>query len=134
MSILPLYAGLIGLWLLLLSVRVIAFRRTARVNLGHGENIELERRIRAHANLMEYGPVALILLALLEWGSWSPVLLNLLGIMLIAGRFLHGWALSFTKSSSIMRVSGMVLTLTMIGISACLCLIEFVMAWNAGQS
>jgi hypothetical protein len=68
------------------------------------------------------------MLALLEWAAWPPILLHLLGIMLLAGRLLHGWALSFTRSNSTLRVSGMVLTLIMIGIAACLCLVQLVIA------
>jgi hypothetical protein len=125
MNITPLYAGLIGLLLLLLSTRIIIFRRAAGINLGHGENAILERRIRAQANLGEYAPLALVLLALLELSNWPAPTLHALGILLVAGRMLHGWALSFTSSNSVARISGIALTLTMIGFAALYCLARF---------
>ena len=125
MTITPLYAGLLGFWLAILSSRVILLRRAEGVNLGHGQNSALERRIRAQANLAEYAPLALLLLAVLEWSDWPPVLLHALGILLVAGRALHGWALSFTASNTVARVSGIAMTLTMISIAAALCLIQF---------
>lgn len=123
-----LYAGLIGALLLLLSVRVILLRRMAGVNLGYGNNAALERRIRAQANLSEYAPVALILLALLELSSWPPIVLHLLGVALVTGRILHGWALSFTSSNNAARVAGMAFTLTMITTSAVFCVVDFILA------
>jgi uncharacterized protein len=120
-----LYASLIALLLLILSARVILFRRNANINLGHGDNVTMERCIRAQANLTEYAPIALILLALLEASDWPIALLHGLGILLVFGRTLHGWALSFTSSNSFARVSGMAMTLIMVGISAILCFLQF---------
>ena len=47
MTITLLYAGLLSLWLLVLSVRVIAIRSQG-ISLGDGGNPVLLRRIRAH--------------------------------------------------------------------------------------
>lgn len=69
MSALPIttgYAALLALLLLALSMRVVDGRRRFGVNLGDGGNAAMQRRIRAHANFIEYVPLLLILLALLE--------------------------------------------------------------------
>jgi uncharacterized membrane protein YecN with MAPEG domain len=61
-----LYAGLLALWLVVLSLRVIQARRAARVSLGDGGNRALQRAIRGQANFAEYVPIALLLLLILE--------------------------------------------------------------------
>lgn len=120
MVVTPLYSGLLALLLVVLSVRVIAFRRSERVNLGHAGHPGLERRIRAQANLTEYAPLALILIGILELSGFPPIVLHALGAVLLVGRLLHGWALSFTDGTPSARVGGMVLTFTAIGLGAAL--------------
>ena len=109
-AVTSLYAALLGAWFLILSVRVIKGRQDAGVSLGTGEDRALERRIRAHGNFAEYTPLALILMALLELQSAPGLLLHALGLVLLAGRLMHGYALSFTAHSPF-RVPGMGLTL-----------------------
>lgn len=125
MIITALYAGILGIWLVVLSVRVIVVRRSARVSLGDGGNVALERRIRAQGNLAEYGPMALILIGILEGAGTSALVLHGLGILLVAGRLMHGWALSFSQGNAVGRTGGMVLTLTVIAIAALLNLARF---------
>jgi len=60
MPITALYAGLLAPLFILLSIRVIDVRRTARISIGHGDDPELLRRMRVHANFAEYAPFALI--------------------------------------------------------------------------
>lgn len=127
MSITALYAGIVGLLLVVLSTRVIVARRSQRISLGSGGNDTLERRIRAHGNLAEYGPLGLILIGLLELGGWPAGVLHILGILLIAGRLLHGWAFSFTAGNTFGRTGGMALTLTAIGFASLLNLASFVL-------
>ena len=62
MVVTPLYAALLALWFVVLSLHVIRCRREARVSLGDGGNGRLQRAIRAQANFAEYVPLALVLL------------------------------------------------------------------------
>ena len=123
MTITAIYAALLGLLLVLLSLRVIGFRRRNHISLGHAGSDSLERRVRAHGNLAEYAPIALILMGLLETKSVSPLLLHGLGASLVAGRLLHGWALSFSRGNAFARVVGMALTLGVIITAAVVLLI-----------
>ena len=123
MSIVTIYAGILGLWLVILSMRVIAMRRGGGTSLGDGGNESLQRRIRAQGNLTEYAPLALILLFALETAQTSPVILHALGSVLVVARLLHGWALSFTASNSFGRFWGTLLTFTVIGTASILCLL-----------
>lgn len=121
MIITAFYAGLLALWFCLLSARVIARRRSGRISLGDGGDAPMLRRIRGHANFAEYVPFALLLMALLEMGRTSIYILHALGILLLAARLLHGYALSFSEKFFLGRMLGMVLTFTVLITAGVLC-------------
>jgi hypothetical protein len=114
-------AALTGLYLLL-SARVILFRREHRINLGDGNDPEMLRRVRAHANFAEYAPLGIVLLAIAELQGEASLWLHLLGLMLLVGRLLHGVNFTFALKSMQMRVGGMVLTLLALALGAGLAL------------
>lgn len=122
MTITALYAGLLAPILVLLSVRVIGQRRTARVAIGHGEDKDLLRRMRVHANFIEYVPMALILMALAENLTTTPLLLHIMGVALLVGRLLHAYGVSQDSENLNLRVVGMALTFTAILLGAIYCL------------
>ncbi|HKN57417.1 MAG TPA: MAPEG family protein, partial [Gemmatimonadaceae bacterium] len=96
MFVTPLYAGLLALWFLVLSWRVI--QRRGKGNwLGDGGDQALLRVIRGHANFAEYVPLALLMMGFLEVSRFSIYALHALGIVLLIARLLHGYALSFTE-------------------------------------
>ncbi|MDX1459450.1 MAG: MAPEG family protein [Xanthomonadales bacterium] len=109
-----LYASLLGLLLVFLSWQVSANRRRARVSLGAGDDPALERAARAQGNFVEYVPVALLLLFLLEQEVTSLWLLHVLGSMLLLGRIVHAWGLLQPGSVNRGRWWGTVLTWSMI--------------------
>jgi len=121
MTITAFYASLLAVLFLFLSIRVIGWRREQRVELGHGDNAELLRRMRVHANFAEYVPFTLLLMALAESMSPPRPLLHLVGIILIAGRLMHAYGLSQTPHVVRYRVWGMTLTFTALGIAALIC-------------
>jgi uncharacterized membrane protein YecN with MAPEG domain len=123
MFVTPLYAGLLALWFLVLSFRVVG-RRRAGVYLGDGGDTALLRVIRGHANFAEYVPLALLLMGMLEVSRFSIYLLHALGIVLLVARLLHGYALSFTPKFSFGRLWGAVLTFIVLGIEAVLCVYQ----------
>ena len=116
------FAALVAIWQLVLSTRVIRYRRENLVEIGAGKGRTLEFRMRAQGNLTEYSPIALILMALLELNGLPAFALIALGVMLLVGRLAHGWSFSFADGQMRYRVIGMALTLFMIGISAVLAL------------
>ncbi len=126
MIVTPVYAGLLALWMLVLSLRVISRRAKARVSLGDGGDPELQRAIRGHANFAEYVPLALLLLLILELSHFSIYLIHALGLALLIARLLHGYALSFTAQFKVGRSWGAVLTFVVIIIESVLCLYQ---AW-----
>jgi len=114
-SITLFYAGLSGLLLLALSFQVISLRRRFKVGLGDGDQPELGRVIRVHANFCEHVPLALLILLTLELSQALPALvLHALGLVLIVGRLLHAWGLSQTAGVSKGRFIGTLMTWLMI--------------------
>ncbi|MDJ0951408.1 MAG: MAPEG family protein [Alphaproteobacteria bacterium] len=121
-TVTPIYAGLLGLFYIVLASNVIRTRHTTGVNLGHGDEPLLERRIRAHGNFAEYAPIALLLIALAEAGGVADWAIHALGVALLLGRGMHGYALSSLTLRPIARTAGMAITLTVIGFAAAACL------------
>jgi uncharacterized membrane protein YecN with MAPEG domain len=104
------YAGLNGLILLVLAVRVARQRGKSNVGLGTGGDATLERAIRIHGNAVESIPIVLILLGLAEAVGSSPLLLHGIGAALTLGRLLHAWGLTQSSGRSLGRLAGMSLT------------------------
>ncbi len=123
LTITPLYAGLLGLWYLVLSAHVVRGRRGQQISLGDGGDAAMTRRIRGHANFGEYVPLILLMLAMLELGGGTARwLLHALGVALLIARLAHGVALSFTERWMLGRFIGAALTFTVLGIVSILCI------------
>jgi uncharacterized protein len=121
MTITAFYASLLAILFLFLSVRVIGWRKQQRVEIGHGDDVELLRRMRVHANFAEYVPFTLLLMALAESMAPPRPLLHLVGIILVVGRLMHAYGLSQTPHILRYRVWGVTLTFVALGIAALMC-------------
>lgn len=106
-----LYAALCTLLILALAGRVIAARMKYRVGLGDGGHAELNRRMRAHANAVEYVPLALLLLGGMELNGYPDWLIHAFGATLLLSRVLHAWGLHKSAGTSPGRFLGTFLTL-----------------------
>lgn len=111
MYITAVYAAISALLVVALSFRVIRLRLSTRTGIGDGGHQDLARCIRAHANAVEYLPLALLLLLLVEWSQTLPVIVHGFGIALVLGRLLHAIGLSRSAGASLPRFIGMLLTL-----------------------
>jgi len=105
------YAVLLTLLFLALSLRAMLGRRRARVPFGEGSSEELRRPLRAHANFAEYTPLALILMGLLELQGAGAIVLNIVGLLLLAGRLGHAYGISRIPEHHLARSAGMGLTM-----------------------
>lgn len=114
LRVVPLYAAVMALLFVLLSVNVIRGRRSQRIPLGVAGSTELERRVRVQANFAEYAPFALLLLAMADIRGAPAALLHLLCLGLLIGRVAHAWGVSQTVEDYRFRVAGMGATLTVI--------------------
>ncbi len=122
----PLYAGLIGLLYIALAYNVSRLRVGLKIIMGDGGNDHLNRAIRAHANLTENAPIALILLACIEAQDFSIIVLHVLGATLVVGRLLHAYGLSRSAGPSFGRAGGILLTWLMILASSLLAIVSVV--------
>lgn len=109
-----LYAGLCGLLLLALSVRVSQRRLATKIGIGTGGDEELERRVRAHANLVENAPLALLLLFLIEQSGGTAAYVHAAGAVFVVARLLHAQGLSSSAGRSASRFYGSLITLMML--------------------
>lgn len=101
-----LYTGLSLLLIVFLSFRVAQVRLKSRTGLGTGGSTLLEQRIRAQGNAVEYLPVSLLGLALLELTGHAHWLLHALGATLLLMRLAHAWGLSQSAGRSTGRLVG----------------------------
>jgi len=83
------YAGICGLLLVVLYVRISQRRLATKIGVGSGGDAELEQRVRAHGNLVESAPFALILLYLIEQTEIGSIYVHALGATFIAARVAH---------------------------------------------
>lgn len=120
------YVALGALLILALAVRVMWLRNASAIRLGSGGDATLERAIRAHANAVEYLPVALLLLVLLALEQTRPAWLHGFGIVLIVARILHAIGLSTHSGRSFGRMAGAGLTVLVMLAMAILLLWRFI--------
>lgn len=110
MPITPLYAAILGLIFVALSLRTIRLRRRYRVAIGDGRNTLLQRAMRVNANFAEYVPLALLLIYFVELHDGPRLHIHLLGTALTCGRLLHAWGVSQAQENFRYRTVGMALT------------------------
>ena len=106
----PLYAGFLGVLNFFLVLHVIGYRHKARVSLGTNNDPELERRVRIHGNFIEFVPICLILMLLVELSAIGVLWVHFLGLTLLCGRILHVLGIYRLESPWQARVGGMLLT------------------------
>ena len=112
--IVPIFSSFFAVLFVLLSINVIKERRKHKVGIGTGRNKSVERAMRVHANFAEYVPFALLLMALLELNKANSLLLIGLCSVLLVGRLVHAFGVSMENERFAYRVSGMVMTFTVI--------------------
>ena len=79
-------AAIVNIWL---AVRIVMVRLKAKVLIGDGGNALLTARMRAQLNYMEYTPLVLILIGLIELAKGTQTWLWAAGILYILGRIVH---------------------------------------------
>lgn len=96
-NITSLYAGLCALLIVALAFRIVRFRRSEKVGLGSGGKHHAQVLIRAHANAIEYVPIALLLLLMAELNGLAATWLHLLGGAFVLARLAHAYGLTAGK-------------------------------------
>ena len=112
--VVSLYAALLTIIYIALSVHVIRGRWFYRISLNDGGNEAMNRRIRAHGNFSEYVPLFLIILGLAEHNGMPAYAVHILGCLFILGRLLHAYNLLDLRENKphlFFRSAGVVLTI-----------------------
>ena len=113
-------AALLGLLWAFLTVQVIRNRVRFNTQAGDGGHPDLAQAIRAHANLAENVPMALLLLALAEaGGAQRGIVLGLAGVLLLA-RIANAWGLSHSLGPTTARQAGAGMTILVTVLAALL--------------
>jgi hypothetical protein len=114
-------AGLLGLLVVVLTVNVGLMRGRKKINLGDGGDPEMIAAIRAHANLIEFAPLCLLLIYVASdfYGFWTTAALSalfLLARVLHAGGMLgvipQGRFLGATGTTVVLAVTSIMLVIT----------------------
>lgn len=126
LPITSLYAGLFMLLLLVLAFGVVRLRLRTETSLGDGGNRNLTKAMRSHGNAIEYVPMVLIGLALLEIGATNATLLHVYGSVFLLARFSHAFGMQQANEGNNFRKIGILLTwLVMLGIGINLIVASF---------
>ncbi len=107
----PIYAAVIALIFVGLSVRTLLLRRRMGIAIGTGDDPQLTRAMRVHSNFAEYVPIALILIYFVETRTNTTVWVHVLCVLLILGRISHAYGVSQLNENYRFRIFGMALTL-----------------------
>lgn len=98
-------AALLNIWI---ATRVGKARQRDKVSVGDGGSDFVTRRMRAHANFVEYTPFALILIVLLELSIGQSVILWAAGVLFLLGRVAHAIGMDNDNKG---RMVGTIITL-----------------------
>lgn len=121
-AVTPLYAGLLGLLLVALSLLVVRLRFRYRVGLGDGGQAALTRAIRVQGNFAEHVPLALLLIFAVEGLDYAAWTVHALGAALVVARLAHAQGLGRSEGESPGRFLGTVTTFSVLIVASCLCL------------
>ncbi len=109
-----LYASLLSIVFVVLSIRTIRLRRVLKIGVGDAGNAKMLRAMRVHSNFAEYTPFALLMIFLVEQKQGHFIFVHLLGFGLVLGRVLHAAGLSQENENFKFRVTGMALTFSVL--------------------
>jgi len=124
MTITLIASSFLGLLLIYLSYNVSKERLRTKTDLGDGGHPELIRAIRAQGNLVEYAPIGLILLGLLETVHTQKEVVLTLAVAFVVGRYMHGLTFGKMTGKNPFRFWGTVLTWVVILVSSGLGLLK----------
>jgi len=105
-NIIPIYAALLGLFFILITLRAGLYRVKTNILIGDGGDPEMVRRMRGQANFVETVPLILMLLVLMELNYATETWLHSLGALLLVARVLHYIGLT-EIGPMVCRVAGM---------------------------
>lgn len=122
LEITTLYAAVLGILLVVLSVRVMRARMDSQVSLGDGGFDAILVAQRSHGNFIEYVPMALLLIGMAEMQGHASWLIHGLGASLLVARIAHPFGIRSEFQVRPARAAGAALTLIVIVVASLACL------------
>lgn len=101
-----LYAGILGLMSIVIAFMAGAKRGATGILIGDGGNLELIVAMRRHANFVEFAPLTLILIGLLELNGVGHTAIHALGAALVVARASHAYGFNGENANNIFRTIG----------------------------
>ena len=89
LTITALYAGVLGLMSLALAMPAGRLRGATKISVGDGGDPDLLLAMRRQANFLEYVPLFLIILGVLELNGVAALPLHVLGAGMVVARIAH---------------------------------------------
>lgn len=105
------FAAVLGILLIVLSILVSRFRLKYKKSLGVTDDQDFEAAVRAQANLVEYAPLGLMMLAIAELNGVASGLIYWTGMAFVVGRILHAFGMINGRGGPhVARLVGVLLT------------------------
>ena len=120
-----LYAGILGLVSIAIAFKAGAMRGKTGISIGDGGNAELLLHMRRHANFIEFTPLALILIMLLELSGAPGLAVHLLGAGLLVTRISHAVSLKADTIQGFGRTFGAAGSTLVIAIASIWAIVNF---------
>lgn len=100
------YGGIYGLLLLVLSLNI--FREYVKVAFGLAAEHEerWKRAERAQHSFVEFVPICLVLMFLIEMHGAPGAILHALGVLLLAARVFHAYGVGRGNAADLLRLIG----------------------------
>jgi uncharacterized membrane protein YecN with MAPEG domain len=105
-AITALYAGLLGLVAIAIAMVIARVRGSTGISVGDGGNLELIAAMRRHANFIEFVPMTLILIGLLELNGVGSTAIHVMGGTLFVSRVSHAIGYGTNESLQVFRAIG----------------------------
>jgi uncharacterized membrane protein YecN with MAPEG domain len=87
------FTGILALMLVGISARVSLLRQGKKISLADGGDGELRAAVRVQGNFIEYVPMALVLMGLIEAMGTRHWVVYAFGALLVVARVAHAWGL-----------------------------------------
>ena len=120
-----LYAGLLGLMAIAIAIPAGRLRSITGISVGDGGNPDLVLAMRRHANFVEWVPIALILIGLLEMNGVSANAIHGLGGGLVVFRVCHAFGLKSDDMKTPLRGIGAVGSTLLIAVASVWAIVKF---------
>ena len=106
LPITALYAALLVAVMVWLGWGIGSMRGKTGISIGHGDSKALAEAGRRHGNFTEHGPMALVLMAIVELNGGHGVFLHIVGALLVLCRIAHPLGLHYDNISHPLRTIG----------------------------